>query len=116
MANGVNVLQVLIKLAELSSGDGFTVYVNLDLLPAINQYELEEAQRRAGRKIHTLLAPTQELAEKIVDSCWETDVFFKDPKRGIGVKTEKLLSEKQEVMVRELIEKINSLETYISNP
>jgi hypothetical protein len=116
MATGLELARILLRMAELTSGHGFMAIIDLDLLPNMTSYEINKAEEEARQRIEAIIAPIQTLAEKLSNSCWGTGVIFKDPKRGIGVKTEQQLTKEQNNLFNQLVKEIESTDTFIRNP
>lgn len=119
---GKDVFEALYRLSTLHGGEPFTVYVKLDNVD-INAYRkpgdcagetIEESIREEARgRIDGLLKPAVAFWERLCQSCWESGIFFKDPKRGTGIRLEQELSEEQEEILKEFLQRLEAVDTFI---
>ena len=121
---GRDVLETMLKMAEMGTGKSFTVYVDLDTVD-VKRFRKENdqagetiepaIQEEGQKRIDELLHPAMEAWEQFREHALKSGLLFKDTERGWGIRCEQLLSLEEEgtCTLLEVREKLNDVNTFI---
>ena len=102
MATGKDLVEVMVAVATLNTGKGFTFFTNIDRWPEERGPLSEQALNElALHHVELRMAPINETFRQLVESCKQTGTIWHHPKRNWAVRTlDRLRPEQEQLLVR----------------